>query len=190
MVDINAALSIAFAIIGAFLFIVLKFFMVKLFKGWKGMILKVIVSVVLCAASGLTWNICPALSVLLVFAVLIMGELLGFGVIYLSQSLPYVGSTVAFAFSLVAPVIIIWLVIAIIGFLLDVLSIVALFVPIFGWIADIVIVVIVLILPIIQLFVMWGAFTQQTAGLADCVLGIGRTGPIPGTGGISIGATK
>jgi len=191
MVDLNAALSIAFAIIGTFLFIVLKFFISKFFSGWKGMIAKVIVSLVLCAAAGLTWDICPSLSVIIVFAVLIIGELLGFGIIYLSQGLPYVGSSVAFAFSLIQPVITIWIIIAVLGFVLDIASIVLMFIPLgVTQIISIIITVVVLFFPLIQLLIMWSAFTTQTSGLADCVLGMGRTGPIPGTGGISIGATK
>ena len=37
MVEVSTALTFAFSIIGTFVFIVLKFFIGKIFKGWKGM---------------------------------------------------------------------------------------------------------------------------------------------------------
>ena len=190
MVDTAAALSVTFTFVGAFVFVVLKFFVAKMLKGWKGLILKAVISFVLAALSGLVWNICPSLSVILVFGVLIIGELIGFGIIYIAQSLPYIGGTVSYAFSMISYVVVIWIVIAVIGFLLDVLSIVALFVPVFGWIADVIILIVSLLLPVIQIAVAWGAFSSQFAGLADCILGTGRTAAIPGTGGIHLGATK
>jgi hypothetical protein len=198
MADVAAALSYAFSIMGIFVFIVLKFFVAKLFKGWKGLIAKAVVSLVIAIIASLVWNFCPAASVVLIFAIFIVGELIGIGIVFASQYIPYVGSTAAYALSIIAPFIVIWFYIAVLAFVFDVTiaitEIVMLFIPGVGWLVDVALVivsiVVPIIFPIIQIAVAWGAFSTQFGGLADCVLNIGRTGPIPGTGGISIGATK
>ncbi|MDD5182321.1 MAG: hypothetical protein PHC66_04080 [Candidatus Nanoarchaeia archaeon] len=198
MVDVSTALSVALTIVGSFIFIALKFFTAKLFKGWKGMIAKAVISLVLSVLCAVTWSICPSLSMILVFAVLIVCDLIGFGVIYLAQNIPFVGGTITYAFSLIAPFVTIWVIIAIIAFLFDVvmaiLEIVLLFIPGIGWLIDILVLVVSLIVPIIfpilQIAVSWFVFTAQFSGVSDCILGMGRTEAIPLTGGVHIGATK
>lgn len=198
MVGMETALSWALTIIGAFVFIILKFFMAKMFKGWKGWIAKAVVAFVLAGLSGVVWAFCPAASVILVFSIMIVSGLVGYFMILAAQNLPFVGPTIMFAFSIIAPAITIWIILMVIEFILNlaltILEIVLLFVPGVGWAVDVALlavgILIPIIFPLLQMAVAWAAFTSAWSGLAGCILGMGRTGPIPGTGGISIGAAK
>ena len=176
-------ISSLFVFFGAAIFVAMKFFASQMFKGWMGLIIQAGLGLGLAFAASFVSNWCPALGTILVAAAIVLGGVVGILSLMFGSNIPWIGAAIAEAVSPIEGVLMILLALAVLEIILNIVSILEI-IPGLGT----VLFVIHIALPIIQLAVMWAAFSGAWADLPDCIFTEGgRTGAIPGTGGIHIG---
>jgi hypothetical protein len=168
---------------GAAIFIMVKFFMGFLLKeqGLLRLIITLAIGFGMLVGAYFAAPICGPAAVILVVGAVIFG---GFPIVLLFMfvgSIPVIGDALASAVSPISGMLMILLILAIVEFIVNILSIFSM-IPIIGWI----ILVLNIVLPIIQLVLLWSVFSGAFADMTKCFNPVGTV--IPGTGGISIGS--
>jgi len=182
-----ADLAMLFTFFGAAGFIVIKFFMGQMFKGWIGLVIKSVLGIVLAIIAAVVAPTCPALAVVLVAAAITMGGLFGVIILLIAQNIPFLGGMIAGVMEPFSGIIMVLIILAVVEFVVDILAIVLVMIPILNIIS----IIVAIAVPIIQLLLMWSIFGGAFSQLPDC-LGLSESSrmAVPGSGGIFIGTGK
>jgi hypothetical protein len=179
MVDL-AGLYVFF---GAGAFIIIKFFLGFLLKeqGLMRLIITLVIGLGMLGGAAAIAPTCAPAAIILVVGAIVFGGLPVVVLFMFAGSIPFLGPAFAGVLEPISGLLFILLILAIVEFIVHILSILAI-VPILGM----VVIILNIALPLIQLFLLWGPFSDGFANLTRCFDITGQV--IPGTGGISIGA--
>lgn len=174
-----------FKFFGAAGFIVLRFFISKMFGGMLGLLIKAGIGIGLAIGASFAAKYCASLGVIMVAAAIIIGGLFGIVVLMGAQYLPWIGGAISTALTPFNAIMWTLLILAIVHFVIEILSVIFALVPILNIIA----IILSIAIPLIMLYLMWAPFGDAFASLPKCIgIGEGQTsGPVPGTGGVMIG---
>jgi hypothetical protein len=178
-----ADLSGLFVFFGAVGFIFLKFMLGMLLKEQGLFRLLITIGIGLGMLIGATFvaPTCAPLAIILVTGAIIFGGLPIVVMFMFVGAIPFIGASLATVIAPISGMLWVLLIITIVEFIVSILHILAL-VPII----NIIIIALAIILPIIELVILWAVFSGAFADVTTCFSLAGTK--IPGTGGISIGA--
>jgi amino acid transporter len=178
-----AGIEGAMVYIATAILIIAKFALGRVLQGKGGIILEVGLGIGLVVAAGFVSGFCSALGVILVVAAILIGGVAGVIGVFISGSLPFVGGAISSVTGPFMGILYIILILAIIEFVIKLLSIFAV-VPVLG----IIVMILGIVVPLIQLYFIWSIFSGAFVDLPNCLGWTGGMSPeIPGTGGIRIG---